>query len=60
MYILHSEWVWRIIHAAPGVPVLEQECSDHTGGTPQPHHKAFPAQKEAQERHPQGRAVTEM
>lgn len=55
-----SERVWGICHASAGVPVPKQECFNHAGGTPHPSGQAFPAEAEAQECNPPGRAASEM
>lgn len=60
LLLLPSEWVWGVRHAAAGVSVPEQECSDHPGGTAHTPRQTLPAEEEAKERHPQGRAATEM
>lgn len=55
-----SEWVWGVCYASSGVPVPEQECVNHFGGTPYTPRETFPAEEEAQECNPQSRAFTEM
>lgn len=58
--LLPSERVRGISHATSGVPIPKQECVKHSGGTPYTPRQTFPAEEEAQERNPQGRAATEM
>lgn len=58
--LLPSERVRGICHASSGVPIPKQECVKHSGGTPYTPRQTFPAEEEAQECNPQGRAATEM
>ncbi len=58
--LLPSERVRSVSHASFGVPVSEQECFNHSGGTPDAPRQTLPAEEETQECNSQSRAATEM